>query len=101
MRKDGGSIGRVRRAPVSRALGFACLLGLAACSSDEVAFSDPNVPTGCPRVRIVDGLDTVTQFRAGPGRDLTDVVVRGLLADFSEECDTGDNEIWTDDVNGK
>jgi|HigsolmetaAR203D_1030402.scaffolds.fasta_scaffold00476_23 hypothetical protein len=95
MRKDGGSFGRVRGAALPCAIGVAGLLGLAACGTDDTAWN-PDDPQGCPSVRIVSDADRITQFRDGPGRDLTDVVARGVIADFSGECAYEGNTVTVD-----
>ncbi|HET8726519.1 MAG TPA: hypothetical protein VFO41_03320 [Alphaproteobacteria bacterium] len=96
MRKDGGTNGRARNVPVFRACGLACTLGLVACGGDDVVVGGPGQPTGCPEVRIVGDTAEVTQFRDGPGRDLTDVEARGVIADFSGECTYGDEDVTVD-----
>lgn len=65
-------------------LSFAVLiltgLGLAACSSKK-----PNLPS-CPRVGILGDAQKATQYRPGPGRDLTDVTFQTELLDYNGEC---------------
>lgn len=51
-------------------------------------------PTGCPRVAIVDDAAQMMVFRPGPGRDLTDVALRGVIAGFDGGC-----EYFEDHVN--
>lgn len=46
---------------------------------------DPNV--ACPQVGILRDGARITQFRAGRGRDLTDIESRAELADFTGGCD--------------
>ena len=55
-------------------------LGLAACSSKKV-----KLPS-CPRVGILGDAQKGTQYRAGPGRDLTDVTFQTELLDYNGEC---------------
>ena len=40
----------------------------------------------CPRVEILEYAGRLTEFRPGPGRDVTDVVVQGRLVNFAGEC---------------
>ena len=47
----------------------------------------------CPRVEILEHADRLTQFAAGPGRDLTDVVLRGRIAGFAGECEVEENSV--------
>ena len=65
-------------------LSFAVLmlagLGLAACSSKK-----PNLPA-CPRVGILGDAQKGTQYRPGPGRDLTDVTFQTELLDYNGDC---------------
>lgn len=68
----------VRRSyPILLAAG---LLLLAACSSNK---REP----ACPRASILSDAATVTKFRDGPGRDLTDVVSRGEIVDIATQCE--------------
>ncbi|MFN4309263.1 MAG: hypothetical protein ACK4FK_01625 [Ferrovibrio sp.] len=53
---------------------------LAACGSKK-----PNLPP-CPRVGILGDAQKATQFRDGPGRDLTDVTFETELLDYNGEC---------------
>lgn len=63
-------------------------LTLAACGGDSY---DPTLPQGCPEVSVLREASEVTQFRPGGGRDLTDVVARAVIADYSGECDYVDD----------
>ncbi|HEX2116887.1 MAG TPA: hypothetical protein VHM01_20990 [Alphaproteobacteria bacterium] len=44
-------------------------------------------PPACPRASIISDGSTVTKFREGTGRDLTDVVMQGEIVDVAVECD--------------
>jgi hypothetical protein len=44
-------------------------------------------PPACPRASIISDGATVTKFREGTGRDLTDVVAQGEIVDVAVECD--------------
>lgn len=65
------------------ALGWA--LALAACSADE-----PAVSVACPPVYVVADAQSVTQFRSGPGRDLTDVMFSAGIANITWVCEYDD-----------
>ena len=57
---------------------IATLAPLAACN---------RTPPACPRASIISDGATVTRFREGTGRDLTDVVVKGEIVDVAVDCD--------------
>lgn len=59
---------------------------LAGCSSKR-----PNLPP-CPRVGILGDAQKATQFRDGPGRDLTDVTFETQLLDYNGECKYEDKQ---------
>ena len=59
----------------------ALALALAGCGM----FS-PKETISCPRVSIVPDAAEATEFRDGPGRDLTDVVTYARVADASADC---------------
>ena len=63
-------------------------LAVHACSGD-----DRRAERICPRVEILEHADRLTQFSAGPGRDLTDVVMRGRIAGFAGECEVGESAV--------
>lgn len=65
------------------------LLVLAGCTSGLSAPTASELALACPRVSIVSGLDTVTKFRPGPGRDAGDIAARGQLVDFMGNCEYG------------
>jgi hypothetical protein len=44
-------------------------------------------PPACPRASIIGDGASVTKFREGTGRDLTDVTVQGEIVDVAIECD--------------
>ncbi len=41
----------------------------------------------CPRTAVVGDTQKVTQFRPGPGRDLTDIQFEGQIAGLLPDCD--------------
>ncbi|NBC34458.1 MAG: hypothetical protein GVY13_17420 [Alphaproteobacteria bacterium] len=50
-------------------------------------------PTGCPRVSILSDAAQMVVFRPGPGRDLTDVALRGVIAGFDGGCEYFDGYV--------
>lgn len=54
------------------------LAPLAACN---------RTPPACPRVSIISDGASVTRFREGTGRDLTDMVAQAEIVDAAVECD--------------
>ena len=82
-----------RRARNIGSLGWKCLpavavLALAGCSGPTPA----QLALSCPKVNIIRDLAEVTQFRPG-GNGPSDVVTRGLLADFFGNCDYTDDGV--------
>lgn len=78
----------------------AALLALTGCSSVSSVTSsvgsalglgggEDRVGAGCPRVAIVRDAAMATQFRAGSGRDPSDVVSRAQLANITGGCEYG------------
>jgi len=84
---------------------LALALGLAGCGGNDEA--DPALaeepppppprpapePTGCPRVAIIDDAAQLVVYRPGPGRDLTDVALRGVIAGFDGGCEYFDDHV--------
>lgn len=77
-----------------KGVGLALLaaVALGACSSTDSVDAGADA-LACPRVAIVRDASRVTQFQDGPGRDLTDVVSRAAIADFTGGCDYGDDGV--------
>lgn len=68
---------------MSRIVGAAALgLTLAGCGAFDRA-----PPPPCPRVGILGDAATVVKFRAGDGRDLTDVEHQGEILNVSRSCE--------------
>jgi len=65
----------------ARRLALALALLVGACSGDEVG-----QPVACPPVLTVADAAFVTQYRDGPGRDLTDVRFTGAIEDTFWTC---------------
>ncbi len=57
------------------------LLALAGCGSTA------KTPQACPPVLILADAERLTQYRAGGGRDITDIEVQGQIADFRGACE--------------
>ena len=65
----------------ARPLFAALLIFLAGCTADQ----DVILPA-CPKVTILDDTSTLTRFRDGPGRDLTDVDFNGEVVRLTGSC---------------
>lgn len=62
---------------------LAALVGLGSCANpNKIA---PYVP--CPRVSLLKEAVEFTEFRAGGGRDVTDVAYRGRIMDIDFKCE--------------
>ena len=55
-------------------------------------FSKPD-PRPCPRVSVLNEAQQVTQYRPGPGRDLTDVAYVGEIGRLKSQCHYEDNQL--------
>ncbi|MDR3519017.1 MAG: hypothetical protein P4M00_24730 [Azospirillaceae bacterium] len=75
-------------------LGGCCAL-FAGCSTLGLSGPPPKTVAGraCPKVGFVPDATQITQFRDGPGRDLTDIVARAGLLDFRGQCDYDDEGV--------
>jgi hypothetical protein len=70
------------------ALGF-LVLGLTGCgvSKSINPFGDNRPIPACPKVQLLKDTDTITVYRAGPGRDITDIRFEAELKGFTGECE--------------
>lgn len=71
------------RSGAARVKALAAILavaGVAACSSAESSLP-------CPQVSLLGGVDQMTRFRQGKGRDLTDVEFEAVMRGLSGTCD--------------
>ncbi len=50
----------------------------------------------CPNFLVLGHAEDMTQFRAGPGRDITDVEFRAAIVDFRGTCDHTRSEVEAD-----
>jgi hypothetical protein len=48
-------------------------------------------PPSCPRVSILADASELTRFRAGPGRDITDIELQAKVADYHGACEYDKN----------
>ena len=80
----------------ARIFSAAAVLALAgACTPpEELPLEDRAV--GCPETAIVSGAETVTLFVPGGGPDLSEMVLRGTLVEFSGECSYDDDMVTMD-----
>ena len=82
------------RAGLGLALGRVAVLG-AALILASCEFAIPDVPTfgkkvvlpSCPEIRILPEASFITQFRNGPGRDITDIIHESRLVGYSGSCE--------------
>lgn len=64
-------------------------MGLAACG-------DRGVHIACPDVRILQNTERLTEYRDGPGRDITDIVLEAEVQYLSGECKVGKEQVVMD-----
>lgn len=62
------------------------LLFLAACDTPAIPFLKKDVILGCPEYFILEDAAALTQFREGPGRDITDVMFRARIGEMELAC---------------
>ena len=79
--------------PVGRGAGIALAAAALSLAVHGCAGDDRRAERICPRVEILEHADRLTRFAAGPGRDLTDVVLRGRIAEFGGECEVGKDSV--------
>lgn len=63
-----------------RGIGVACLLALAACSSDDSEVAP------CPAAKVLAEPSELTRFAEGPGRDPVDVAFEARFQSVGGEC---------------
>lgn len=71
---------------------------LAACENVNVPFTEKKTVLQCPDYFVLEDAATITKFRDGPGRDITDVVVRAQIGEMQLGCIT---DIDNDTNSGK
>lgn len=67
------------------ALALAAPLALSGCTSFSEAFSKTKPPP-CPPIYILSDTATITKFRPGGGRDLTDVELEAEITGYKGSC---------------
>ena len=72
------------RTPNAWAIAALCVLGLSACETPDL-FSDP-VVLQCPDYFILEDAASITVYRPGDGRDLTDVTARAEMGRVELAC---------------
>lgn len=78
--------------PFTKAAG---LLALAAAAAILGACATENKATtiACPRVLVDEDVGSLTRFREGPGRDITDIVARGEISRIAGNCEVHDDRV--------
>lgn len=76
-------LGALRRGLVLSFLGYL----VAAC-----ALSDKDKKYRCPAVFILEDAKDMTRFKAGPGRDITDILFEAEIVNFVGNCDYDEGE---------
>lgn len=79
------------------AAALSAAFGLSACGTDSLPFMSKEITLPCPDYFILEDAASLTRFQDGPGRDITDVLVRaqmgeirlGCLSDIDGKTDTG------------
>lgn len=72
-------------------------LALVGCETHDLPFVDKPIILPCPDYFVLEDAAYITQFREGPGRDITDVMVSarmgeirlGCLSDIENDTDSG------------
>ncbi len=68
----------------------ACVvLGLAGCG----VFGEKKLKRPCPNFLLLGDAEEMTRFRAGPGRDITDVDFRAAIVNFQGTCEHSKNQV--------
>ncbi len=75
-------VGRRRARALAPLAAVAALAGLAGCGM----FGPKPPQYDCPSTGVVGDATVLSKFRAGPGRDLTDVQYQVRLVDVSSQC---------------
>ena len=88
--RGGFSLSIRRRAAVASAAA-AVALAVSACGGED-RFAERI----CPRVQVLEYAGSLTEFAPGPGRDVTDVVLRGRIAGFRGECKVEEKSVAVD-----
>jgi hypothetical protein len=69
------------------------VLALGACENASVPFMAKKIVLQCPEYFVLEDAASITQFRDGPGRDITDVLARAQIGEMQLGCITNiDND---------
>ncbi len=64
------------------------MLALAGCAGKSFnPFADKGPLPPCPKTRVLTEAGEITRFRAGPGRDISDVLFSGRVVDVVGACE--------------
>ncbi|MDA1099415.1 MAG: hypothetical protein O2967_10575 [Proteobacteria bacterium] len=75
------------------AVRVAVLLGLAAVTLLGCALFQTGSPKDCPRVSLLNEAAKMTEYKDGPGRDLTDVLFEARVLDIKTTCSYAKNYV--------
>lgn len=76
------------RSALILASALALPLAITACDTIE----KPK-PAKCPEVRVLEDLGSVTRYKPGPGRDITDIILEAEFTRVAGECNVDDENI--------
>lgn len=62
------------------------VLALVGCETSDLPFVDKPIILGCPNFFVLEDAATLTQFRDGPGRDITDILVNAEMGEIRLGC---------------
>jgi hypothetical protein len=83
-------ISKLRPIHIFKLAVFGCLvLMLTGCEStaDLNPWANKHPVPACPRIQLLKDTDTITTYRAGQGRDITDIRFEADLKGFAGECE--------------
>ena len=68
-------------------LGLCCgVLALVGCEASDLPFVDKPIILPCPNFFVLEDAAHITQFRDGPGRDITDILVNAQMGEIRLGC---------------
>lgn len=79
---------------------FWLALGLLGCSNVEILNFDQESSLVCPTARLIPEASNITRFKAGPGRDITDILYDGEFVTLAGDCTLQDNTIFAEIFTG-
>lgn len=84
LRRDAfGPLKKTRRHILGLCIGALALVG---CETSDLPFVDKPIILPCPDYFILEDAAHITQFREGPGRDITDILVNARMGDIRLGC---------------